>query len=469
MIKRNSAKLKRKTKNIGIKLQIIYKNAVILCLILMFVAVSFLFQFNATNSYFASGNVCADAFNFSSALNGNDYIMQNKNVKLVTSAEGDEGVLGESDEEIADNSDIEQELSNQVQEDLNNIDFSELEVVLNEIVTNSSVSIFEEFSFSELVTQIISGNFVADFGSIINGIWQGVVEGFKTSFVPLLIVIVITLLYVLYSTLVPGRGGESVKGVIRLICLGAIVVILVGLGGKVITDCGKVISSMQTQMNAVFPILLTLMTTIGGVVSVKAYQPTVLFLSNTISNIFSTILLPVFTCVLLISVVNNFSSKRNLSKLQGFLKSFFKWVIGSIFAIYMSILSFQGITAGSSDGISIKATKYALKNYIPYLGGYVSDGFELVKASGILIKNSVGFAALLLMLASVIAPIITIAVFSLTLKLVAGIIEPLGDDKVCGFIENFASCFKMLSAIVIGIALMYFLTLLMMICTVNVI
>ncbi len=436
----NIAKKYKKRQNNNIILKYALKNAFILIIILIILISQFIYNF----FHFNNSLQCKTIFNFSGI------------------------VWAENDENNEDEKELLEQLNDQVDSDIEELNFTELEVMLADIQANGSFDIFGDLSFVGLVKEIIAGNFIADFGSLLSGVWQGVISGFKASLAPLIVIVVITLLYILYSSLISGKTSSGVTDVIRLICLGSIVVILLGLSGSVIKDCSQAIIKMQQQMNVVFPILITLMTTMGSVVSVKAYQPTVLFLSSAISNIFTYVLLPIFTCVLVMSIANNFSNKRNLGKLQNFFKSFFKWIIATVFAIYMSILSFQGITAGSSDGISIKATKYAMKNYIPYLGGYISEGFELVKASSLLLKNSVGYSALLLLIVTIIAPLVTLMVFSLSLKLIAGLIEPLGDSKVSGFIENFANTFKMLAAIVIGVALMYFFTLTIMICTTNI-
>ena len=43
--------------------------------------------------------------------------------------------------------------------------------------------------------------------------------------------------------------------------------------------------------------------------------------------------------------------------------------------------------AGSFDGISIRATKFAIKSYIPIIGGYLSDGLDFIVLSSILRKD----------------------------------------------------------------------------------
>jgi len=155
-------------------------------------------------------------------------------------------------------------------------------------------------------------------------------------------------------------------------------------------------------------------------------------------------------------------SANVVTKLNGFIKSLFKWIIGTVFAVFMGYLSIKGFTAGTSDGISIKATKYAIKNYIPMLGGYISDGFELVKAGSLIVKNAIGFAGVIIIFFTSISPIILIGISQLGLKLISGILEPMGNTKTASLLESISDSLKLLLVVVVGVVIMFFLTIYLM-------
>ena len=97
------------------------------------------------------------------------------------------------------------------------------------------------------------------------------------------------------------------------------------------------------------------------------------------------------------------------------------------------------------------------------LGGYISEGFEVVKAGSFIVKNAVGFVGLLLIVSVCVGPVIMIAVTQMGIKLLSGIVEFVGDAKRGVFLQSVASSLKLLVAIVIGVALMYFFTIYLMI------
>ena len=142
---------------------------------------------------------------------------------------------------------------------------------------------------------------------------------------------------------------------------------------------------------------------------------------------------------------------------------------GVCFSVFMGAMVVGGVVAGSFDSVSIRATKFALKSYIPILGGYLSDGFNIVMASSVLIKNAVGMAGVILAAGTVLFPIIQIAVFSLGLKLTASILEPLVKSKVPDFLMSIAKLLNMLVVILAGVGFMYMVSVGLILSTANIV
>ena len=220
-------------------------------------------------------------------------------------------------------------------------------------------------------------------------------------------------------------------------------------------------------MEVVFPLLLTIMTAIGGTMSVSIYQPAVALLSSAIMHIFTSVLMPIFIFSIVFTIISNLTSTVKLEKFTKFFQSTFKWIIGGIFTVFMAFLSIQGITASTYDGVSIRTAKYAIRSYVPILGGYLSEGFDVIMASSVLIKNAIGASGLLLMFSSIISPIVKIVVFILVLKLAAAILEPLTDVRISDFIYSVSKSLSMLIVMILGVAFMYLITVGLIMCTAN--
>ncbi|MBO5394390.1 MAG: stage III sporulation protein AE [Clostridia bacterium] len=370
-------------------------------------------------------------------------------------------IYAESATEIINEGQLDEEVLSQ----LENLDFSALDKIIEDF-SGAQASFFGHGDFFSKIIQLVAGEFDDTqglFKNIINILFDSLLN-----LLPLIsAVIAIALLGNIIQGLKPTTNGKSISNIIHFVSYGVIVILVLSIVVRMISLARGTLSSVQKQMNALFPILLTLLTAVGGTTSAAVYQPVMGLLTNGILNLFTYLLLPIFIFSVIFSVVSNLSNTVKLDKFASFFNSSFKWITGFVFTIFTAFLSLQGITAGSIDGISIRTAKYAIKSYVPVIGGYIGDGIGLILASSNLIKNAVGVAGLLMMAASIISPLIEMILFMLALKLIAGIIEPLGNKQVANFVSSLAKSMVLLIVILIGVAFAYFILLGLVMCSAN--
>lgn len=361
----------------------------------------------------------------------------------------------------------EDDLQQEVEDQLEGVDFSDLDEILEDF-SSGQINIFGENSFLEKLFSLISGEFN-------NGknLWSSLLSVFFENILDLLpiisLIIAISLLGSMLQGLKPTTNGKSISNVVHFVTFGIIVVLVLSIIVEMVSMTSATIGSLKSQMDAIFPILLTFLTAIGGTVSASVYQPAMAMLTGTIVNILTNLLLPIFIFSVVFSIISNLSNTVKLEKFTSFFNSTFKWITGLVFTIFTAFLSIQGITAGTIDGISIRTAKYAIRSYVPILGSYLSDGMGIILASSNLIKNAVGATGLFMLIATIISPLLEIILFMLALKLVAGIIEPLGNKQVADFISSLSKSMVLLIVLIIAVAFVYFIMLGLVMCSANVI
>ena len=178
--------------------------------------------------------------------------------------------------------------------------------------------------------------------------------------------------------------------------------------------------------------------------------------------------MPIFILSFVFNIMGNISPNIKMEKFSKFFSSLFKWLIGIVFTLFVSFITIQGITAITTDNISIKTAKFALKSYIPILGGYLSDGVSLIMASSVLVKNGVGVTGLILLFSTILSPVLKILIFMLGLKLVAGILEPLTEKRISDFIYGVSKSLSMLIVCVVGMGFMYLISIGLIMCSANI-
>ena len=130
-----------------------------------------------------------------------------------------------------------------------------------------------------------------------------------------------------------------------------------------------------------------------------------------------------YIIVFIFCILGNLTDTVKLDKFQSVLTSGFKWIVGIVFTVFAGFLSIQGITAGRFDSVSIKATKFAIKSYIPIVGSYIADGMDFLVLGSVLVKNTVGLVGVLIVFVTIISPVLSILIIKLGLQFSGAILE----------------------------------------------
>ncbi len=364
---------------------------------------------------------------------------------------------------FADDS-AEEQLQNEVEDKLGDLDLSDLQSWLDEYGNAEGV---RNNGILQTIKDVIGGKYDTDAQGFLNAA-ADVASGAVSDALPSLIAIfAIALLYSIVGGFSGGFLKKSTTEIIYFACYAAMISVVVAKVAKLLIGATATVNSMQSLMNAAFPVLLTLLTALGAVTSASVYQPVTAILATGVTTVVTSLVMPLFIAATTIGIIGNLSKNIKLSKLTDFFKTCANFILGGVFGIFATFLSAQGVTGAVADTVSIKTAKFALQSYVPLLGGYLSDGFDLVLAGLVLIKNSAGLVITLLILSAIAAPVIEIAVFSLGLRLVSGLIEPVSDERFSLMLTGVSKNLGILIAIILGVGFMFIVTVMLIVATCN--
>ena len=188
-------------------------------------------------------------------------------------------------------------------------------------------------------------------------------------------------------------------------------------------------------INVLIPVLISLMLYTGSIATTGVLEPVILFMINFIGNMIQDILIPI---VLVITSINI------ISKIL--------WALGLILTIFVSIVSLEGTLAGSVDKITAKTAKSIVSSAVPVVGKILGDVVDSVLGCGILLKNSVGFIGIIVVLGICIMPIIKLSVLIFCYKLVSCIGAVVAEPKIVKLLDDMADIFKILLAILVTLS-----------------
>ncbi len=376
-------------------------------------------------------------------------------VSLFLSFQLDFGIVA-----VADNSSAKDSFQEILGESLGGLDTGDLQKFLDELQQEQRDAV----GFSNVKT-MLKKLFDGESENWFQNFFKIACESLGTyflSFLPLfLTILTISILQSVIGGLTSAFKRKATIEIAHFVCYTSIVLILFTAVIGVTEDAVATMTSLKTLSEALFPILLTMLTGLGSLSSFAMMRPLMAIFTSGIMEFINLAIIPLFTASVTFAVVGNISESVKLSKLQKLFVSICKWMLGVVFGLYISFLTAKGIIAGTVDGIGFSVAKFAVSSYVPILGGYLSDGFDLVVATTVLLKNSVGVIGVVFLIAVVFFPMLRLIVFGLVTKLTSALVEPIGDKKVCELLSNVSSSINILIASIAGIGFLFFANLLL--------
>ena len=350
---------------------------------------------------------------------------------------------------------------NDVQEQLESEINDNLESLIDEDLNQYFINLENNLGFSlkDFVKGIISGEISISADTIITKLFDEIKEGIKSSLISLISILVLALLSSLSKNLTAGFKKDGIENIVHFAIYGAIICTLSITVGNIVKNTIDSLNGINSIIDNCFPIILTLLTAIGGVSAQSFLQPISVLLSNLLLKLIINLIIPIFCACTIFTFVGNLSDSIKLDKMNKTFKSIGNWLLVISFTIITTFVAIQGLVGASIDTISIKTAKFALSTYIPILGGYLAEGFDIVLASCVLIKNAFGLAVFLSIISLLFYPILKIILLSTSLKLISAIVEPIGENKVSALLYDTASSLNILIASLGGVAFLIFVIL----------
>ncbi len=358
-----------------------------------------------------------------------------------------------------------EELNENLTSLLEDLDLTELQKYLD----SDNENILHKFgdSAKQIVEYFINGDAGADYGSYFSEIFHVIFKEVINLIPAFAAVTAIALLCAVVNAAEGSVLGKSTAKIVRLACTSLIILIVGTMLAGVISDCIGCINSVKRQIEIITPILATLTVLTGGTSSAAIYQPSAIFLSGGAVEIVSGFIFPATVAVIVLNFLSRFNPEMSFSGVTALIKSLMKWVIGITVTVFSIFITAQSSAGSLFDGIIFKATKFVVGNSVPLVGNFLSNGFDMLASAGLLIKSSVGLSGIILLMGEMLGPVVLLASFSIILKGVGAIVQPIGENNVYGMLSDLSKDIEYFIAGLLTVAFMYALVIMLVINSAN--
>src|SRR5699024_5036299 len=342
-----------------------------------------------------------------------------------------------------------------IEEQLNNLNIEEMERIIKE--EPEVFEYFSDISVKDFIQSLLKGENVLDVKNIFKGImsifFAEVIENLNI----LIQIIVITIICALLINLQGAFEKESVGEIALFACY----IILASLVIKTFVLCIELgqntVNRMVDFMQIILPILFTLLVAIGGATTKLLFNPVIIGIINLISIAIKNFVFPLIFFSFIIGIISKMSSKIQFSKLSELLRQIVVIVISISMVIFIGVMSIYGVGA-KIDGVSIRTAKFAVDNFVPIIGKFLSDAVETVVGCSAVLKYAIGLVGVFSIFLICIVPTLKIIALIFMYKIAVVVIEPIADKNVVSFFEEVSKSLLLILVSILAVATMFFIT-----------
>jgi stage III sporulation protein AE len=242
-----------------------------------------------------------------------------------------------------------------------------------------------------------------------------------------------------------------------MVCFLAISALALG-SFKIVLDIGhQTIDNMVSFMVSMLPPMMALVAGLGNVNASVMLFPILMTTATAFANAIKLIVFPLIIMSALLSLVNNISDTIKVQRMAKFCTQMAQLSLGFLLTTFAGILTLRAIYASVLDKVTLRTARFVTDNAIPIVGKMVGDTVEVAAGYVAMLKDALGIFGVLLVAGIVFFPLLKIVALALIYKLVAAVVEPMGDAKTAAVLESMSVHLMMLLAATASVGFMFFI------------
>lgn len=311
---------------------------------------------------------------------------------------------------------------------------------------------FEDIDINEILNDAIKGE--VDNSTLLKKILNILGKEVTTNIKSLVSILAIILIHSILKSISESLENNNISKLIYYVQYILIVTVIMSNFTDIIKLVQDTTGNLIGFMNALVPLLITLMMYTGSITTSSVVEPIILFIINFTGNIIQNLIIPFVLVLTSLVIISKISDKVHIDKLSKFFKSGIVWFLGIVLTVFVGVVSLEGTLSSSVDGITAKTTKAVVSSAIPVVGKILGDAVDTVLGCGIVLKNAVGLVGVVIVIGICIMPILKLFVLSVSYKLLSTVVQPIADEKIIDLLEQIGDIFKIFLGILCAISFM---------------
>lgn len=291
--------------------------------------------------------------------------------------------------------------------------------------------LFPDYSFDlgKLFETIISGDIVG----ALSDVWKGAIHNLSLQTLGvrevLVYLIVLGIIAALITHFVEVFDNHQIANISFYFVYLLLIAVLLRCFQTAASITSEAINNIVAFIQIFIPTYFLSVGVATGTTTATAYYQLLLLLIYIVEKIIKVIILPTIYGYVLLSVINGIWIEERLSLLTEFMEKAIKLALKISLGLVTGISIFQSMITPVIDSVKASALQKTV-SAIPGIGNLADGVVDVVIGSAVVIKNSIGVAMLLLLLAICILPMLRIFLIALLLKFAAALLGIVSDKRI---------------------------------------
>jgi len=342
------------------------------------------------------------------------------------------------------------------------LDMTEVNQMIEDI-NKESQGFMPEISFKEFLDSILEGKEYISFKDVFTGFIKYIFREVAGNLFFLGEILVLGVVAAILKTIHGAFNSESINNIASM-SVYVMITILITRNLNMALGIGKdAITQMTNFMQAMLPVLITVMASTGSLTGAALFKPMVIGSVEIISQIIMEVVMPLIIIMAIIYLVNSISESVQISYLAKLVQKVAVVLVGLCFTIFVGIATIEGVTSNSADNLMVTAMKFTAGSFIPIIGHVLTDTIDVMFSSSMVINSALRMISIVALFMIISLPISKIVVLILLYKFTAAVIQPIADKKLVDALDGVGDSLTVLLTAVICVGVMFYISLTMFI------
>ena len=221
-----------------------------------------------------------------------------------------------------------------------------------------------------------------------------------------------------------------------------------------------VLEDMLVFLKLLVPTFSLSMVFSGQMTIGTAFYELTFFVIYAIEWLMNNLVVPAIQIYVIVEMMNYLTEEEMLSKLTELIKEGIEWLLKLVFTMVVGINVVQNLLTPVIDSFKSNLISRTA-GMIPGLGTSINAVTEIMVGSGIVIKNGVGVAAILILLVLCAGPVVKVWVMTFLYRMVAAVMQPIADKRMLGCISGAGEGGRLLGRVTVTTVVMFLVTIAM--------